>query len=110
MLYELWKFRRSSEVQSAPPRLPTGPLLFQQLFQESAKGAGGKGARVINCHKFFFTPDRETRRIDTTTTEGTAERKNATICDPGPLYAGPLSALLIIQVINYRLWPSLNLF
>ena len=28
-------------------------------YQESAKGTGGKGARVINCHNFFFTPDRE---------------------------------------------------
>ena len=62
---------------------------------ESAKGAGGKGARVINCHNFFFTPDRETRRIDHTTTEGTAERKMRQFATPGSLYAGPLSALLI---------------
>ena len=51
---------------------------------ESAKGAGGKGARVINCHNFFFTPDRETRRIDHTTTEGTAERKLRQFATPAP--------------------------
>ena len=61
--------------------------------QESAKGAGGKGACVINCHNFFFTPDgnKENRPHN----NGRHRRtKNATICDPGPLYAGPLSALL----------------
>ena len=62
--------------------------------QESAKGAGGKGARVINCHNFFFTPDRETRRIDHTTTEGTAERKMRQFATSAPFTPAPLSALL----------------
>ena len=57
--------------------------------QESAKGAGGKGARVINCHNFFFTPDRETRRIDHTTTEGTAERKMRQFATPAPFTPAP---------------------
>ena len=57
--------------------------------QESAKGAGGKGARVINCHTFFFTPDRETRRIDHTTTEGIAERKMRQFATPAPLTPAP---------------------
>ena len=59
------------------------------LFQESAKGAGGKGARVTNCHNFFFTPDRETRRIDHTTTEGTAERKMRQFATPAPFTLAP---------------------
>ena len=57
--------------------------------QESAKGAGGKGARVINCHNFFFTPDGETRRIDHTTTEGTAERKMRQFATPAPFTPAP---------------------
>ena len=57
--------------------------------QESAKGAGGKGARVINCHNFFFTPDRETRRIDHTTTVGTAERKMRQFATPAPFTPAP---------------------
>ena len=57
--------------------------------QESAKGAGGKGARVLNCHNFFFTPDRETRRIDHTTTEGTAERKMRQFATPAPFTPAP---------------------
>ena len=60
-----------------------------QKYQESAKGAGGKGARVINCHNFFFTPDRETRRIDHTTTEGTAERKMRQFATPAPFTPAP---------------------
>ena len=60
-----------------------------QNSQESAKGAGGKGARVINCHNFFFTPDRETRRIDHTTTEGTAERKMRQFATPAPFTPAP---------------------
>ena len=56
---------------------------------ESAKGAGGKGARVINCHNFFFTPDRETRRVDHTTTEGTAERKMRQFATPAPFTPAP---------------------
>ena len=61
------------------------------LYQESAKGAGGKGARVINCHNFFFTPDslRETRRIEHTTTEGTAERKMRQFATPTPFTPAP---------------------
>ena len=56
--------------------------------QESAKGAGGKGARVINCHNFFFALDRETRRIDHTT-EGTAERKMRQFATPAPFTPAP---------------------
>ena len=80
-----------SENLGLKPPFVSPRLDFPNLKdQESAKGAGGKGARVINCHNFFFTPDRETRRIDHTTTELRHSRtKNATICDPGPLYAGP---------------------
>ena len=63
-------------------------------YQESAKGAGGKGARVINCHNFFFTPDRETRRIDHTTTEGTAERKMRQFATPAPFTPAPFRAFL----------------
>ena len=80
---------------------PRFSLKIWGISQESAKGAGGKGARVINCHNFFFTPDRETRRIDHATTEDTAERKMR-ICDPGPLYAGPLSALLTLAKAPFR--------
>ena len=67
------------------------PVIFGVEFwiQESAKGAGGKGARVINCHNFFFTPDRETRRIDHTTTEGTAERKCDNLRPRPPLRRPP---------------------
>ena len=69
------------------------PFFMQQNepSQESAKGAGGKGARVINCHNFFFTPDtvRETRRIDHTTTEGTAERKMRQFATPAPFTPAP---------------------
>ena len=35
------------------------PVQGAPLCQESAKGAGGKGARVINCHNFFFTPGKQ---------------------------------------------------
>ena len=66
-----------------------GQKLKGSFYQESAKGAGGKGARVINCHNFFFTPDRETRRIDTTTTEGTAERKMRQFATPAPFTPAP---------------------
>ena len=59
------------------------------ITQESAKGAGGKGARVINCHNFFFTPDRETRKIDHKTTEGTAERKMRQFATPAPCTPAP---------------------
>ena len=72
--------------------------------QESAKGAGGKGARVINCHNFFFTPDRETRRIDHTTTEGTAERKMrqfATLAPFTPAPFRPFWFLLYFPGSNY---------
>ena len=62
---------------------------FLCVHQESAKGAGGKGARVINCHNFFSTPDRETRRIDHTTTEGTAERKMRQFATPAPFTPAP---------------------
>ena len=64
------------------------------LSQESAKGAGGKGARVINCHNFLFTPDRETRRIDHTTTEGTAERKMRQFATPAPFAPAPFRLLI----------------
>ena len=64
-------------------------LNSKRKIQESAKGAGGKGARVINCHDFFFTPDRETRRIDHTTTEGTAERKMRQFATPAPFTPAP---------------------
>ena len=63
--------------------------LVNDQRQESAKGAGGKGACVINCHNFFFTPDRETRRIDHTTTEGTAERKMRQFATPAPFTPAP---------------------
>ena len=74
--------------------LPTNLLpkflpIYHSISQESAKGAGGKGARVINCHNFFFTPDRETRRIDHTTTEGTAERKMRQFATLAPFTPAP---------------------
>ena len=68
------------------------------LFQESAKGAGGKGARVINCHNFFFTPDRETRRIDHTTTEGTAERKMRQFATPAPFTPAPFRPFWLLKI------------
>ena len=68
-------------------------VVGEYMSQESAKGAGGKGARVINCHNFFFTPDRETRRIDHTTTEGTAERKMRQFATPAPFR--PFSSLFL---------------
>ena len=76
------------------PDMPRG--CPRRNFQESAKGAGGKGARVINCHNFFFTPEsRQGNKENRPHNNGRHSRtKNATICDPGPLYAGPLSALL----------------
>ena len=71
------------------PTCYRAPELRNRNSQESAKGAGGKGARVINCHNFFFTPDRETRRIDHTTTEGTAERKMRQFATPAPFTPAP---------------------
>ena len=53
------------------------------------RGPAARGARVINCHNFFFTPDRETRRIDHTTTEGTAERKMRQFATPAPFTPAP---------------------
>ena len=67
----------------------------------SAKGAGGKGARVINCHNFFFTPDRETRRIDHTTTEGTAERKMRQFATPAPFTPAPFRPFWLDQQYAY---------
>ena len=66
--------------------------IFTKFFWRAGKvtkGAGGKGARVINCHNFFFTPDRETRRVDHTTTEGTAERKMRQFATPAPFTPAP---------------------
>ena len=76
-------------ISVSTPHRRCGHQLRTPFFQESAKGAGGKGARVINCHNFFFTPDRETRRIDHTTTEGTAERKMRQFATPAPFTPAP---------------------
>ena len=75
-----WNFRASH-----PPR----PYVLWGNRSRVRKGAGGKGARVINCHNFFFTPDRETRSIDHTTTEGTAERKMRQFATPAPFTPAP---------------------
>ena len=74
--------------------------------QESTKGAGGKGARVINCHSFFFTPGRETRRTDHTTTEGTAERKMRQFATPAPFTPAPFRPFWEGNLNSRKLWQS----
>ena len=68
------------------------PVFFsEKLDQESAKGAGGKGARVINCHNLFSSPQTQGNKENRphTTTEGTAERKKIQFATPAPFTLAP---------------------
>ena len=49
------EFRRERDLYK-PILLAMSQALSSLKNQESAKGAGGKGARVINCHNFFLHP------------------------------------------------------
>ena len=70
-------------------------LRLQCLCQESAKGAGGKGARVINCHNFFSSPQTQGNKENRPrlTTEGTAERKMRQFATPAPFTPAPFRPL-----------------
>ena len=56
------------------PRSKNKKLSYKN--QESAKGAGGKGARVINCHNFFSTPDTVTGKQEEQTTQQRKAQQN----------------------------------
>ena len=78
-LKKLWDAGIASESKSNQLKIWT-----HSKFQESAKGAGGKGARVINCHNFFFTPDRETRRIGPTQQQKAQQNEKCDNLRPRP--------------------------
>ena len=77
-----WVWGAEELVPIGPEEAPTGPEKapispekarfprkdFPPIFSENLglKSRVRKGAGGINCHNFFFTPDRETRRIDHT--------------------------------------------